>query len=337
MSNSYHKDKGPFLRELVEGERFMGFYLLRSKHLEPFRDPSKGYYLSLVLGDRSGQLLGRVWENAEEAAEEILQGEVLKIDGEIENYLGRLKARIFRVRPAKPNEYDLRDMLPTSPKDPAEMLASLDDHMGKITNPHLAGLVDHFFGDSEFRDHFSQAPAAKQIHHAYLHGLLEHTLEALQLAEKLIELFPALNADLLRTGVLLHDIGKVKEYTWETDINFTDPGRLVGHIVLADEMLSQALQSLPDFPSDLGLQLRHMLLAHHGRLRWGSPRRPHTLEAIALHQIENMSAQINRFQTLLEKRPAEETWTDYDRLLGRQLYGAAADDPEDRIADPSKY
>jgi 3'-5' exoribonuclease len=124
----------------------------------------------------------------------------------------------------------------------------------------------------------------------------------------------------------LHDIGKLREYSWDLDIDQTDEGRLLGHIAITDQMLNEALAVQDDFPPELSLRLRHMLLAHHGRYEWGSPRRPQTMEAIALHHVENLSAQLNRFHSLIEERPLGEAWTDYDRLLGRQLYGGVGDD-----------
>ena len=320
MEEPYNAEKGPFLRKLQEGERFIGYYVLRNKQLEPFRDASRGYFLTLILSDRSGQLLARVWEGAENTNEELLQGEVVKVDGEVESYLERIQIRVLRVRPASPKEYDLRDMLPSSKQDPDEMLSRFQDHLNQVRHPHLSALLNFFYQNQEFLTQFRQVPAAKRIHHAYIHGLLEHTLELLTLAKTLIEIYPHIDADLLVTGILLHDIGKVREYSWELDIDYTDEGRLLGHIVMADEMISKALVTIEDFPEELALTLRHMLLSHHGRYEWGSPRRPKTIEAIALHHLENLSAQVNRFQLILEKRSTEEDWTEYNNLLRRQLY-----------------
>lgn len=325
MKESYHPEKGTLLRDLKEDERFMGFYVLRSKQMEPFRDPSKGDFLTLILSDRSGQMVSRVWEGGDEVFDRVLEGEVLKVEGETEIYLERLQIRVLRVRAAKKDEYDLRDMIPSSPRDPKEMLAELNDHIAQIQDPHLSALLAVFFEDQQLLELYSQAPAARRIHHAYLHGLLEHTLETLRLSGTVVDLYPEINQDLLMTGALLHDIGKVREYSWELDIDYSAEGRLLGHVVLTDEMLTQALESLPDFPPELGLRLRHMLLSHHGRFEWGSPRRPQTIEAIALHHIENLSAQVNRFKTLLDKRPLDRDWTDYDNLLRRQLYGGGED------------
>jgi 3'-5' exoribonuclease len=323
---SLHPEKGPFLREIKPDDQFTGFYVLRSKQLEPFRDPSRGYFLTLILSDRSGQLLARVWEGAEETYEAVPQGEVVKVQGEAEEYLGRTQIRVVQVRAANPDEFELGDMLPSSKRDSEEMLAELQTYIEQFENKHLRALIVSLFGDENFRSQFAQAPAAKRVHHAYLGGVLEHTLELLAVANRVVDVFPDMDADLLLAGVMLHDIGKVREYSWDFDIDYSDEGRLLGHIVIGDEIVSAAIQSIPDFPPELALRMRHMLLAHHGRYEWGSPRRPLTLEAIALHLIENLGAQINRFQSLLEKRSPEEVWTEYDRLLGRQLYAGQDDD-----------
>lgn len=326
MDETFHPEKGPYLRSLSPGERFIGFYTLRAKQLEPFRDPTRGQFLTLVLSDRSGQVIARVWEDAEATYEKLPQGEVIKVAGEAEFYRGRLQVIARRVRPATDEEYDPRDMLPTSQRDPDEMLAALQGYIEQITNPHLRALVDYFYQNPDFLARFKQAPAARRIHHAYLGGLLEHTLEVLTLCQSAADLFPRLDADLLMSGALLHDIGKLKEYTWKLDIDYSTEGRLLGHIVMADEMVSTALQNFPAFPPELALRLRHMLLAHHGQLEWGSPRTPKTVEAIALHHIENLDAQINRFQSILDRRAPGESWSEYDRLLRRQLYGGEDDE-----------
>jgi len=325
MSETYHPDKGPLIRDLNPGDHFIGYYLLRYKQLEPFRDPSRGRFLTLIVGDSSGQLQARVWEDAEEADDQLHQGEVVKLDGEVETYLERRQIRVLRVRPAQAEEYDRRDMLPSSTRDPGEMQAELEGYLEQIEDPHLRALLESFYKDERFLTQLVEAPGAQRIHHAYLGGLLEHTLEVLNLAEAVIAIYPQMDADLLRAGVLLHDIGKLREYRWDLDIEFTDEGRLLGHVVMSDEMVHDAIQGLPDFPEELALRLRHMLLAHHGRHEWGSPRRPKTLEAIALHHIENLSAQINRFLLLIEGRPPGEKWSGYDRRLGRRLYAGEDD------------
>lgn len=326
MSESHHPEKGPFLRELQPGDLFVGFYTLRNKQLEPFRDASRGNFLTLILSDSSGQLLGRIWEGGEEAYEELEQGQVVKVQGEVETYLDRVQARVLNVRPATSDEYDRRDMLPSSARGRAEMMTELETFIDQVTQPNLRALVDFFFGDKDFLNNFAQAPAARRVHHAYMGGLLEHTLELLKITNTVLEVYPQIDADLLRTAVLFHDMGKVREFIWDLDIDYSDEGRLYGHIVIADEMVSAAIKAQPDFPPELELRLRHMLLSHHGRYEWGSPRRPKTLEAVALHHIENLGAQVNRFHLLLEDLPSGEQWTSYDRMLRRQLYGGGDTD-----------
>ncbi|TAK11361.1 MAG: HD domain-containing protein [Anaerolineae bacterium] len=335
MFDAAHPDKGPFLRNLVLGERFIGYYLLRDKHLESFRDPTRGMFLTLILADRSGQLIGRVWEDAQNMDEELAERDVIKLDGEAEDYQGRLQVRVLRARPAGAGEYDLRDLMPSSRRDPVEMAEALAEALAGIRQPHLHALLGLFFGNPEFLRPFSEAPAAMKVHHAYRHGLLEHTLEMLSLAEAAIALYPDMDADLLRAGVLLHDIGKLREYEWALDIDMTDEGRLVGHVQLTDSMLLEALRQLPEFPPSLALRLRHMLLAHPGRLEFGAARQPMTLEAAALHHIDDLSTQMNHFSGLLAERPPGEAWTDFVRGLGRSLYGGTDSDLSSEESDPA--
>lgn len=322
-----HPNKGPFVRDLKPGDRIIGFYLAQHRQLEPFRDRTRGHFLTLVLSDRSGQIIARVWEGAPELAEQFQAGDVLKVAGDVEAYQDRVQLIVNRLRPAQPDEYDLADFLPATEKIPQALLADALDYVGRIQNPHLRALVTRFYDDPDFQSRLMRAPAARRVHHAYLGGLLEHLIEVLKLCEAIIALYPELSADLLYAGALLHDLGKLREYTWEGEIDYTDEGRLVGHIVINAEVVSRAIAELPEFPEDLRLRVLHMLVSHHGRYEWGSPRRPQTLEAIALHHAYDLSAQINRFSRLLAlRRDPGQPWTEYDRLLGRQLYAGQSDD-----------
>lgn len=313
--------KKQFVRDLRPGKRVLGFFLVRHKQLEPFRDRTRGEFLTLVLADRTGEILARVWEDAPVLAETFERGQVVKVQGEVEEYLGRWQVIVEKLRPAKPNEYDLTDMLPTTERNVDEMIAALKATVEEIEEPHLKAVAAHFFGDDDFVARFARAPAARRIHHAYLGGLLEHTFEVVTLCKNLLSLYPQIHRDLLLTGALVHDVGKVAEFEYATDIEYSDEGRLVGHIVMSYQMVSEAIAAIPDFPPDLVLRLRHMILSHHGRYEWGSPRRPQTLEAVALHYVENLDAQINRFHRILAaRRDLSRPWTDYDTLLQRQLY-----------------
>jgi 3'-5' exoribonuclease len=322
-----HPQKGTFISEMRPGERVIGFYLVRRKQLEPFRDRSKGEFLTLTLGDRTGEMLARVWEGASELAETFAEGEVIKIAGDVEEYLNRPQLIVQKLRRAEAEEYDLTDFVPATEKDTNEMFALVQRAVDRITNPHLSALVRSFYDDSDFRARLAQAPAARRVHHAYLGGLLEHLTEVLALCDAVINLYPQINADLLLTGALLHDVGKLREYAWQQDIDFTDEGRLLGHILLGEEMVGRAIERIEGFPEELNLRVRHMLASQRGRHEWGSPRRPQTLEAIALHHIIELNAQVNRFQSLLAaRRDPRQPWTDYNRLLGRQLYAGYDDE-----------
>ena len=321
----YHLQKGPFLHDIATGEAFVGFYAVHRKQLEAYRDPSRGRYLTLILGDRSGHRRARVWDDAEAIAETISEGGVVKVQGVMESYLDTPQIRVLRIRAAREDEFDWRDMLPASSRDPETMLAEVLTAVENITHPHLHALVAHFYTDEAFLEALQWVPAGRKVHHTYLSGLLEHLTEMLAIAQPVLRLYPQLDANLLIAGILLHDVGKVRELAWGLTIEYTDAGRLLGHIVLGDEMVAAAIAALPDFPEALALRLRHMLLAHHNRYEWGSPRRPQTLEAIALTKIDDLSAQVNRFALLLQQRESGEAWTPYDRLLARRLYAGETD------------
>lgn len=313
--------KEQFVRDLRPGEQALGFFLVRHKQLEPFRDRTRGEFLTLTLVDRTGEILARVWDDGPAVAETFERGAVVKVMGEVEEYMDRWQVIIDKIRPAEPDEYDLADMLPATERDVDEMLATVRATVEGIESPHLRALAAHFFDDDEFAARFARAPAARRVHHAYLGGLLEHTVEVLALCETLLEIYPQIHRDLLLTGALVHDVGKVAEFVCETDIDYSDEGRLLGHVVISDRMVGDAIAAIPDFPDDLALRLRHMILSHHGRHEWGSPRRPKTLEAVALHHVENLDAQVNRFHRILAaRRDPTKPWTEYDTLLRRYLY-----------------
>lgn len=299
----------------------VGYFLARQKQLEPFRDRTKGEFLSLVLADRSGEVIARVWDDAPALAETFAEGDVIKVAGDVGEYQGRTQLVIQKLRRAAPEEYDLADFRPATTRDIRQMLTEVDRIIGQLADPHLTALVRSFYDDGQFTGRLAQAPAARRLHHAYVGGLLEQLTEMLGLAEAVLAQFTDINADLLYTGILLHGVGKSAEFMVATDIDQTDEGRLLGHIVLGDEQVAAAIARIKDFPPELSLRVRHMLVSQHGRLEWGSPRPPQTLEALALHHLEDFTAQVNRFQGLLgQPRAAGQSWTEYNRRLGRQLY-----------------
>ncbi len=318
--------KGVYVSDLRPGDRVTGYFLVRQKQLEPFRDRTKGEFLSLVLADRTGQVVARVWEGASAAAETFAQDDFVKVAGDVEEYQGRTQLIVQRLRPAQPGEIDMADYVPSTQRDVAAMLAEVRAEVERLQDRHLAALVRYFYDDPEFVAPLQQAPASRRLHHAYLGGWLEHLTQVLALCEALLALHPELNADLLRAGALLLSPGKLREHSWTRDIDLTDAGRLLGQVVLGDEAVSAALAQMPEFPPELALRVRHLLASHRGRYEWGAARPPMTLEAIALHQVDALNTQVSRFRDLLgARREQDQPWTSFDRLLGRQLYAGPED------------
>ncbi|MFQ6016230.1 MAG: 3'-5' exoribonuclease YhaM family protein [Anaerolineae bacterium] len=316
--------KEQFVRDLKVGDRVLSFFLVKYKQLEAFRDRTRGQFLTLSLADKTGQMLARVWENAPALAEEFEESDIIKVLGEVEEYLGRLQIIIEKLRRAEADEYDLADYLPHTEKDIESLLSQVLEAIASVENPHLRALLESFFADEEFVSNFRQAPASKRIHHAYLGGLLEHVAEDIGLAQAVVEVFPQVDRSLLLAGIILHDVGKIQEFSYQRDIDYSDSGRLEGHIVLGDRMVAEKIAQIPDFPPELAMRLSHMILSHHGQYEWGAARKPQTLEACALHYTDNLGAQLNRFIGIIEGRRDETArWTEYDRLLGRYLYAGS--------------
>jgi 3'-5' exoribonuclease len=327
MTEPAHAQKGPWVADLKAGDTFTGYYLARDAQLRAFRDPSRGHYLRMKIMDKTGSIEARMWENAEETADLLREAAIIKLEGEVEAFQERLQVRILRLRLAEPDEIDRTDMLASTNRDVEAMMQAIDDAITNLDNENLKNLLEHFFKAASFRKAFLSAPAARRIHHAYLGGLLEHTYEVLQLSKPLLELYPEIDRDLLVTGILLHDVGKLREFSWETDIEYSDEGRLLGHVVPGAEMVAAAVRQLDGFPEELSIRLQHLILSHHGRYEWGSPRRPKTLEAVALYHLDNLDGQVNRFHCLVAAAKREgRPWTMYDYMLGRSLYAGQDDD-----------
>lgn len=327
MIDPVHPKKGPWIADLQSEDHFVGIYIARDAYLRSFRDPGRGQYLCVNLVDRTGSIEARVWENAEEIEALLQEPAVVKVEGEVELFQGRPQVRVMQLRIAGVDESEQADLLASTKRNLEHMLQTIDDAIKAIEDEFMRRLLRHFYNSPSFRQAISAAPAARRIHHAYIGGLLEHTYEILILAAPLLDLYPEIDRDLLTAGILLHDIGKLREFEWELDFAYTDEGRLLGHVVPGAEMVASATRHIEGFPHETEIHLRHLILSHHGRYEWGSPRRPKTLEAVALHHLENLDGQVNRFLSLIEKAKMEgRTWTKYDDLLGRSLYAGLDDD-----------
>jgi 3'-5' exoribonuclease len=253
----------------------------------------------------------------------------------VESFREQRQVRISRLRAAGEEEIRRVDMMPTTDRDVEVMKSVIREAVEGIQDQHLSRLVRCFYDDPAWAERFESAPAARRIHHAYLAGMLEHVYELLTLARPLLELYPEIRRDLFVAGILLHDVGKLEELTWGWEADYTDEGHLLGHIVLGERRVSRAIQSIDRFPDQLALEVLHLVISHHGRHEWGSPRRPKSIEAVALHYLDNLDAQVNRLKLLTrDARATGESWTSYDRMLGRSLYVGKGLAPNGRGVDP---
>lgn len=308
-----------WVSELKEGQKVAEFYALKDKRLMPFKQ-KEGNFLMAVLSDRTGDIRAVMWEGADKLEDSIEVGRVVYCVGRVESFRGEPQVVLESIQRTSDESVDAMVFLPSSQQDRQQMITQLKTLIHSITQPQLATLLKGFLlEDEKLFERFTLAPAAKSMHQAYIGGLLEHTLNVVALCESAAKIYPVVDRDLLVTGAILHDVGKVAEYAWSTVIDLTDAGKLLGHIVIGSRMVDEMIQTIGDFPRELALRLQHMIISHHGEMEWGSPKQPQTLEACILHFADNMDAQCSKFQEILLDE-SKNPWTSYDQRLGRQLF-----------------
>ncbi len=303
-----------WLKEIKQGESVKGLYVVKEKGLSTTKKGEP--FLALTLADRSGEVEARVWEGARDASALFSTGDVVEVEGEVTSFRDKVQININRIKKVE-GEADPSIFVESSPEDPSSMITSLAELLRSIREPHLITLVNLFLKDHRFIEKFKKAPAAKNFHHNYVGGLLEHTLGVCRLAEAVARLYPRLDRDLLLAGGFVHDIGKVKELSCSLVIDYTDEGRLLGHLTLGVMMLREKLQVLKSFPRDTAMRLEHMILSHHGEFEFGSPKRPKFLEALILHFIDDMDAKINAVARFMDKDARDGIWTEFHRAFER--------------------
>ncbi|MBI2114853.1 MAG: HD domain-containing protein [candidate division NC10 bacterium] len=309
-----------FVADLIEGEPVTSYFL--AKQVEVRQRRSGEPYLTLVLADRTGQVPAVMWEGVEEASQGLAEGDIVKVQGLLGTYQREPQLTLTRLRKAAAEEVALEDYLPRSAQDPAALLTRLRQVVDGIQEPHLRSLLRDLLADEAFAAAFVAAPAAKSIHHAVLGGLLEHTVSVVGVCRLLAEYYPALDRDLLLAAAILHDVGKVRELSWDRVFDYTDAGRLLGHITLGALLVEERIRAIPDFPEPLAQRLLHCILSHHGELEWGSPKRPKTLEALVLHYAEDLDGKVNSFLNFAQSHPDPQHpgWSQFNRSLDRYLY-----------------
>ena len=297
-------------------------FVVVSKQVKPKKSGEP--YLALVLGDRSGQLEAKMWDNVEEVLDAFDADDFIKVKGLINRYKNRFQLTVHKLRRLGDSEIDFADYLPKTNKNIEELWKTLVDFVAGFQNPHLKALVQSFMADPEIADSYRNAPAAKTLHHAYIGGLLDHVVSLFRACDLVCRNYPQVNRDLVLAGAFLHDIGKIHELTYNRSFSYTTRGQLLGHMVIELEMLQARLAAIPDFPVELKTLLEHLIISHHGEYEFGSPKLPMFPEALLLHYMDDLDSKMESMRAHFEREiDVEGAWTGYNGSLGRPLLNTA--------------
>jgi 3'-5' exoribonuclease len=308
-----------FVKEIKDRAQVDSVFLVKEKITAMAKNGKP--YLTLRLMDKSGEVDAKVWDNVDTLAALIDKDDFILVRSKASVYLGKMQLVIAELRKVPEEEVVLVDFLPETERDIREMEEELASLVATINEVNLRMLLAAFFDDPEFLAVYRTAPAAKGMHHVYLGGLLEHSLAVAKLVDRIVPLYEGLNRDLLIAGALLHDVGKVREMTYLRSFDYSDEGKLLGHISIGVEMVREKISLLPGFPRELAMLLQHMLLSHHGQYEFGSPKRPKTLEATVLNYLDDLDSKINGIKTHIGREPENHSrWTTYHRLYDRYFY-----------------
>jgi 3'-5' exoribonuclease len=308
--------KSPFVRELKPDEIATAVFLVSTKEVRQKRSGEP--YLSLILSDRTGEIDCKMWDNVAEIIETFDRDDFVKVKGLMQLYNNRPQFTVHKLRRLEDHEVDPRDFFPASLQDPEVMWAELRAIVSAIESAHIRGLLNAFLDDPDIAARYRVAPAAKTIHHAFRSGLLEHVLSLLKLAKLVSGHYGSIDVDLLTAGIVLHDIGKIYELSYERGFGYSAEGQLLGHIAIAIRMIADKLRGLPDFPVALRNLIEHMVLSHHGQLEFGSPKIPIFPEALLLHYLDDMDSKMECMRVQIDRDPqAEGYFSAYSPSLGR--------------------
>lgn len=306
-----------FINEYKDGDRVFDIYLCKHKQTAVTKNGKP--YETVVLQDKTGTIDAKVWDPNSAGIGDFEALDYIEVYGEINVFQGANQINVKRIRRCQEGEYDPANYLPVSKKDITQMMTELTGLIGTIQNPFLKQLLEAFFvQDETFAKNFMKSSAAKSVHHGFVGGLLEHTLSVTKLCDYYCSTYPRLNRDLLLTSAMLHDVGKVKELSQFPENDYTDAGNLLGHIVMGSEMVSERAGRIEGFPQTILNELKHCILAHHGELEYGSPKKPALMEAVALNFADNTDAKMETFTELLENT-TETGWLGFNRLLDSNL------------------
>lgn len=315
--------KRQFVKDLKPGTLVNDVFFCNRLDIKDRRDG--GRFITFELRDRTGALSAIMWDNIEDGLTYIANGGFCHVQGKASDYQGRVQVTVSGLFPVDPSQISRGDFIAVTRFNRTELLEELKYHINAIQNPYLRQLLEAFFNDPKFAEQFALAPAAVRVHHAYLGGLLEHTVLMCRQIEPLCTAYPELNKDLIRTGVILHDVGKVREYSYDLTIEHTDEGKLLGHIVLGYQMVLEKINTIPEFPEALRQMVLHMILAHHGENEYGSPKTPKFPEAFIVFFLDYLDSRLAIFRAAMEKNKGVR-WTDFNDFLDTDIY--IKDQPE---------
>jgi 3'-5' exoribonuclease len=311
--------KETFVADLQANQQVTTTFLVKVKETKSKKTGEP--YLSLTLGDRSGDVDAKMWDNVEEVEPTFDRDDFIKVKGLVQVYRNRPQLTIHKLRRCQEDEIDFADYFPKTTKDVDAMFEELLNLADTIQNRYLRELLMAFLLDDEFSGKFKQAPAAKSLHHAWLGGLLEHTLSLCKLCQLVAPHYPETNLDLLLTGAVLHDIGKTEELSYHRSFTYTNEGQLLGHMILELDMVNEKISQIDGFPRDLKTLIQHIIISHHGEYEFGSPKLPMFPEALLLHCLDNLDSKLEAMRGILEHdRTVEGRWTSSSQMFGRPLF-----------------
>lgn len=315
------------LNKLPEGKGIEAPLAIKDKRA--VKSYKGGNFFSLELGNRTGEVMAKYWggerDKVQKLHDSLSVGDVVRVRGRVEKYKGEMQIAMdpseeHGIEKKEPGSYNPEDFLPSIRKNPEHLFSEISRKIRNMENEYLRELCMKFYGNKKIGPELKKLPAAKSYHHNRIGGYIEHIHETTQLAEIFCEQHPRIDRELLLTGVFLHDIGKIREYEYETAIDFTDEGRLLGHIPMGDHMITKAIEEIDGFPEELALKVRHMILSHHGHKEWGSAVEPRTQEAIILHELEYLDSKVNKVIGTFRKHEDSEETGVFDPSLNRYIY-----------------
>ena len=304
-----------YIENLKDRDRVSCVYLCKNR--QSFMTKNGKPYESVVLQDKTGVIDGKIWEPNSEGINEFDKLDYIEVFGDVVSFQGVLQLNIKRIRKADEGEYDPADYLPVSERSIDEMYSELLGYISSVKNPNLNKLLSTFFKEDEkFIKQFKNHSAAKSVHHSFVGGLLEHTLNVTKLCDFYSSTYPIINRDLLITAAIFHDVGKTVELSLFPENDYTDDGQLLGHIVIGVEMIGEAIRKIDGFPVKLSTELKHCILAHHGEFEYGSPKKPALVEAVALNFADNTDAKMETMKEAFSTVPAGNTeWLGYNKFF----------------------